>query len=97
MRRCLRRECWRPSMTWKMRVRLSNSLQLHGGPGSVMEVTAGTIAELMTSLVDRYPEFQQLLDRGVAVSINGQIFRDDWTQPIPCEAEVFLIPRIEGG
>jgi len=84
-------------MNWKMRVRLSSSLQLHGGPGSALEVTAGTIAELMTSLVDRYPEFQQLLDRGVAVSINGQIFRDDWTQPIPADAEIFLIPRIEGG
>jgi hypothetical protein len=52
---------------------------------------------MMASLTDRYPSFQQLLDRGVAVSIDGQIFRDDWTQPIPSGAEVFLIPRIEGG
>jgi hypothetical protein len=51
----------------------------------------------MASLVDRYPSFQQMLDRGVAVSIDGQIFRDDWTQAIPATAEVFLIPRIEGG
>jgi molybdopterin converting factor small subunit len=60
-------------------------------------VQAETIAEMMASLTDRYPSFQQLLDRGVAVSIDGQIFRDDWTQPIPSGAEVFLIPRIEGG
>jgi hypothetical protein len=48
-------------------------------------------------MIHRYPNFQQLLDRGVAVSIDGQIYRDDWTQPIPADAEVFLIPRIEGG
>lgn len=84
-------------MTWKMRVRLSGSLQPTGGPGSAFEVHAETIAQLMTALVDRYPDFQQMLDRGVAVSIDGQIFRDDWTQLIPTEAEVFLIPRIEGG
>ena len=84
-------------MIRKMQVRLSSSLQLTGGPGGAFEVHAKTIGELMASLVDRYPDFQQMLDRGVAVSIDGQIFRDDWTQLIPTEAEVFLIPRIEGG
>ena len=80
-----------------MRVSLSSTFQLADGPGSTVEVQAETIAEVMASLTDRYPSFQQLLDRGVAVSIDGQIFRDDWTQRIPLGAEVFLIPRIEGG
>ena len=80
-----------------MQVSLSSTFQLTDGPGSTVEVQAETIAEMMASLTDRYPSFQQLLDRGVAVSIDGQIFRDDWTQPIPSGAEVFLIPRIEGG
>ena len=80
-----------------MQVSLSSTVQLTDGPGSTVEVQAETIAEMMASLTDRYPSFQQLLDRGVAVSIDGQIFRDDWTQPIPSGAEVFLIPRIEGG
>jgi molybdopterin synthase sulfur carrier subunit len=84
-------------MNGKMRVSLSSTFQLADGPGSTVEVQAETIAEMMASLTDRYPSFQQLLDRGVAVSIDGQIFRDDWTQPIPSSAEVFLIPRIEGG
>ena len=80
-----------------MQVSLSSTFQLTDGPGSTVEVQAETIAEMMASMTDRYPSFQQLLDRGVAVSIDGQIFRDDWTQPIPSGAEVFLIPRIEGG
>lgn len=84
-------------MNGTMQVSLSSTFQLTDGPGSTVEVQAETIAEMMASLTDRYPSFQKLLDRGVAVSIDGQIFRDDWTQPIPSGAEVFLIPRIEGG
>ena len=84
-------------MNGTMQVSLSSTFQLTDGPGSTVEVQAETIAEMMASLTDRYPSFQQVLDRGVAVSIDGQIFRDDWTQPIPSGAEVFLIPRIEGG
>ena len=84
-------------MNVTMQVSLSSTFQLTDGPGSTVEVQAETIAEMMASLTDRYPSFQKLLDRGVAVSIDGQIFRDDWTQPIPSGAEVFLIPRIEGG
>ena len=84
-------------MNGTLQVSLSSTFQLTDGPGSTVEVQAETIAEMMASLTDRYPSFQQLLDRGVAVSIDGQIFRDDWTQPIPSGAEVFLIPRIEGG
>ena len=80
-----------------MRVSLSSTFELDNGPGSSVSVHAETIADIMASLTERYPNFEQLLDRGVAVSINGQIYRDDWTQPIPADAEVFLIPRIEGG
>jgi len=81
----------------KMRVSLSSTFQLADGPGSTLDVQAETIAEMMASLTDRYTDFAALLERGVAVSINGQIYRDDWTQGIPADSEVFLIPRIEGG
>jgi hypothetical protein len=55
------------------------------------------VEEMMQALLLRFPDLQEHLDRGVAVSINGQIFRDDWTVSIPQNAEVYLIPRIEGG
>ena len=80
-----------------MRVSLSSTFELDGGLGGSVDVNAETIADIMATLIDRYPSFQRLLDSGIAVSINGQIYRDDWTQPIPADAEVFLIPRIEGG
>ena len=35
--------------------------------------------------------------RGVAVAIDGQIYRDDWFRPIPPGSEVVILPRMAGG
>jgi molybdopterin converting factor small subunit len=60
-------------------------------------MAAGTIRELLRKLVERYPRMQSHVDDGVAVSINGEIFRDNWGEPIPEGAEIFVLPRIRGG
>ena len=62
-----------------------------------IEIEAETIRQLLTRLVDRYPLMQQQLDDGIAVSINGAIYRDNWTTKIPEDSDVFLLPRIAGG
>ncbi|MDA0823453.1 MAG: MoaD/ThiS family protein [Proteobacteria bacterium] len=67
-----------------------------GGTASVM-IEAATIRELFRHLAERYPRIQTHLDTGVAVSINGEIYRDNWDELIPDGAEVFLLQRIEGG
>ena len=67
-----------------------------GGAASV-EVEADTIRELFARLLERYPALQDHLDEGIAVSINGEIYRDEWGKAIPANAEVFLMPRIQGG
>lgn len=68
---------------------------VHGAAS--IEIEAATIRELLRKLVDRYPKFEPLLDAGVAVAVNGEIFRDNWSEPIPPGAEVVLMPRIQGG
>jgi molybdopterin converting factor small subunit len=67
-----------------------------GGAASI-DVEAETIRELMRKLVERYPKMERHLESGVAVAINGQIFRDSWGERIPAGAEVVLMPRIQGG
>lgn len=62
-----------------------------------MSIEAATIRELFRKLVERYPRLESRLRDGIAVSVNGDIFRDDWNQAIPEGAEVFLLPRINGG
>jgi sulfur-carrier protein len=67
-----------------------------GGAASIT-IEAANIRELMRKLVERYPKIQKHLDAGIAVAVNGEIFRDRWAEPIPEGAEVVLMPRIQGG
>lgn len=80
-----------------MQVSLNGALRSGVGGAASIEIEAATIAELLTKLVERYPDMSEQLDKGIAVAIDGVVFRDDWTQKIPEGAEVFLMPRIEGG
>lgn len=80
-----------------MQVSLNGMLQSAAGGAASVELEASTIDELLTRLVERFPAMQQHIDDGIAVAINGEIYRDDGTQKIPPDAEVFLLPRIAGG
>lgn len=80
-----------------MQVSLSGKLRTGAGGASTVDIEASTIRELLTRLADRFPQLQSNLDEGIAVAINGDIYRDDWTKSIPPGADVVLIPRIKGG
>ncbi|MEM6999337.1 MAG: MoaD/ThiS family protein [Pseudomonadota bacterium] len=80
-----------------MEVQLSGVLRDAADGQASISVHAETIRELMRKVLERYPRMQSHVDEGIAVSINGEIFRDLWTQPIPADAEVYLLPRIPGG
>lgn len=67
-----------------------------GGAPSV-KVDAPDIRSLFKKLTDDYPGFEPHLARGIAVSINGKIYRDNWDAPLPKDAEIYLLPRIPGG
>jgi sulfur-carrier protein len=69
---------------------------LVGGAPSV-SVEASTIRELFRVLSDQYPGMEAHIGRGVAVSIDGKIYRDQWDTSLPQGAEVYLLPRIPGG
>jgi len=78
-------------------VQLSASLREFAGGAASVTVEATSIRELLRKLIERFPRMQRRIDEGVAVSINGEIYRDDRNQQIPDGAEVFLLPRIQGG
>jgi sulfur-carrier protein len=69
---------------------------LAGGAPSVF-LEASTIRELFRVLMDRYPGMELHIKRGIAVSINGRIYRDQWDTELPRDAEIYLMPRIPGG
>lgn len=80
-----------------LEVSLSGSLRDAADGAATLQVEAATIRELLRKIAERYPRMQRHIDQGVAVSIDGNIFRDNWGEPIPDGAEVFLLPRIQGG
>jgi molybdopterin converting factor small subunit len=80
-----------------LEVGLSSSLREFAGGAATIAIEAATIRELFRKLVERYPRMQKRVEEGIAVSVNGEIFRDDWNERIPDGAEVFLLPRIQGG
>lgn len=80
-----------------LEVNLSGTLRDAADGEASVSIEAATIRELLRKLVERYPRMQSRVEEGVAVSINGEIFRDNWGEPIPEGAEIFLLPRIQGG
>ena len=80
-----------------MEIQLSGGIRDAANGVRSIEIEASTIRELMQKFGDQFPQMAATLQDEVAVSINGQVFRDNWNQTIPPDAEVFLMPRIPGG
>jgi molybdopterin converting factor small subunit len=62
-----------------------------------VHVEGTTIRELLQNIAQEYPSLHKRIEQGVAVSIDGNIYRDDWDQQISEGAEVVLLSRIAGG
>ena len=78
-------------------VELGGALKAAAGGEGRYEVQANNVRQLLDALGRGHPELEPVLARGVAVAIDGQIFRDAWFEPIPEGAEVVLLPRLAGG
>ncbi len=78
-------------------VHLWGALRPLVGGASTVTVQANTIREMFRVLTEQYPGMEAHIKRGVAVSIDGQIFRDQWDTELPANAEIYLMPRIPGG
>jgi molybdopterin synthase sulfur carrier subunit len=62
-----------------------------------VQVEGKTIRELLQNIAREYPSLHKRIKQGVAVAIDGNIYRDDWDQQISEGAEVVLLSRIAGG
>ena len=78
-------------------VRLFGGLRELADGAESVTVEGRTVRELLENLGRKYPLLRARIGQGIAVSIDGDIYRDDRDQPIPVGAEVGLLPRIAGG
>jgi molybdopterin converting factor small subunit len=76
---------------------LWGALKAAAGGKLAVDVEADDIRGMFGKLEAEYPGIKPHIERGIAVSINGRIFRDSWDERIPEKAEVYLLPRIAGG
>lgn len=78
-------------------IHLWGALRPAADGASVVQIEAKNIRELFRKLEEAYPGMAPQLARGVAVSIDGRIYRDSWETALPEGAEIYLLPRIQGG
>ena len=78
-------------------VMLWGSLAAAAEGHSKVQIEAKDIRELFKRLSERFPGLEPLMERGVAVAIDGMIYRDTWSKKLPIGAEIYLLPRLTGG
>ena len=78
-------------------VTLWGSLRAAAGSKNKLDIEAKDIRELFRKLTEQYPGLEPYIERGIAVSIDGVIYRDTWSKELPQGAEIFLLPRLVGG
>jgi len=80
-----------------VKVAVWGSLQTATGNQAEVEVEAQDIRELLARLTEQYPALKPQIDRGVSVSIDGQIYATTLIAKIKPDSEVVLLPRLVGG
>ena len=80
-----------------MQINLTGSLRSSANGEAVVEINASTIRELLSKLLETYPGMEEYMELGIAVSIDGEIYRDSPSKKLPVGSEIFLLPRLQGG
>ncbi|WP_343116161.1 MoaD/ThiS family protein [Ostreiculturibacter nitratireducens] len=62
----------------------------------VVSVEATTVGELLDALVKAHPGLAPVIEAGVSVAVDGEIITGR-QNPVPADAEVYLMQRLKGG
>jgi molybdopterin converting factor small subunit len=80
-----------------VKVRIVGSLKPYAGGTEEFDVEATNIRQLLTALGEACPKLAPVLEQGVTVAIDGEIYNNAWFQPIKPDSEVYILPRMVGG
>ncbi len=73
------------------------SLRRYTDDQSSVSVTGNTTKAVLDSLAKTYPGLAPIIEQGVSVAIDGEVFKDAWFTPISDNSEVVLMPLMVGG
>lgn len=63
----------------------------------VVEVEGKTVGQLLDNLVKDYPGLKPAIDKGVSISVDGQIIPKSRGVKVKDSSEVFLLQRLYAG
>ncbi len=61
------------------------------------DIAAGNVRELFRALEQAYPGLGTEIEQAHGVAIDGEFVQDPLAEPLPPDAEVFVLPKIAGG
>ncbi|MBX6320872.1 MAG: MoaD/ThiS family protein [Rhodospirillaceae bacterium] len=79
------------------KVRIGGSLKSYAEGREEFDIEAANVRQLLTALGEACPKLAPVLEAGVAVAIDGEIYRNAWFQPVKPDSEVYILPRMAGG
>ena len=80
-----------------LKVKLGGTLVNKAGGRTEFEVEGANIMQMLRNLGRTCPELEPMLQKGVSVAVDGQIYRDAMLEPLGPENEIILLPRMAGG
>jgi len=80
-----------------VKVTLWGGLRDLAGGNSEFEIPAATIRDVFRRLIKDYPGLDWELENNVSVAVDGQVYRDSWFVDLHDGAEVFILPKLQGG
>ena len=80
-----------------VQVRIGGPLKSMAGGRTEFDLDAANVRELLTGLAEACPRLKPVLDQGVTVAIDGELYRNAWFQPVKPDSEVYILPRMAGG
>tara|TARA_B100000315_G_scaffold169202_1_gene157712 strand:- start:75 stop:344 length:270 start_codon:yes stop_codon:yes gene_type:complete len=72
------------------------SRQFTGGETEI-EVEGQTVRDLVRALEARFPGLGPVIELGMAVAIDGEIYQDAFLEPVEETSEVCILPAIRDG
>jgi molybdopterin converting factor small subunit len=80
-----------------VQVTLWGSLRDYTDGRNELEVEGSNIYQVLQNLGEAEPNLKPILQKGVTVSLDGQIYRQNLMQEVKPDSEVFILPKMAGG
>lgn len=80
-----------------VKVNLWAGLTAFTGGDRQVEVDARNVGQMLDALAAKYPGLGAVIGEGVSVSIDGEIFPDNRSEPVQEDQDIYLMQRVRGG